>query len=113
MWVPTTDSGTPSTVRSTTMAARCTRSRANVGRCSVRVPSTASAWRVSTAMPQLPRSPDLYRTDPTAAGGRGRTLFKNSAFRLARYPRRGIQASVAPGWGWARRPWASVQVSAR
>ena len=73
MWVPTTEIGVPSTVRSTTSAARRTRSARSPLIGTRRLDSTARSGRTSTAMPKVPGSASCQRGSDCTLSGRGRT----------------------------------------
>ena len=73
MWVPATEIGLPSTVRSTTSAARRTRSARRTLMCTSRVASIGSSGRTSTAMPHVPGSASCQRAMARTRAGCGRT----------------------------------------
>ena len=73
MCVPTTESGRPATVRSTTSAARRTPSARSWRSGKTLVASTASSGRTSTAMPHVPGSASCQRASACTLAGWGRT----------------------------------------
>ncbi len=73
MWVPTTEIGLPSTVRSTTSAARRTRSARSTRMRTSRVDSTGRSGRTSTAIPKVPGSASKKRGSARTLSGSGRS----------------------------------------
>ena len=71
MWVPATDIGTPSTVRSTTSAARWTRSARSRRMGTRRVASIGRSGRTSTAIPMVPGSASRRARHRPHAFGQG------------------------------------------
>ncbi len=104
MWVPATDSGVPSTVTSTTSAARRTRSARRALMGTTRVASMGSSGRTSTAIPNAPCSASCQRARARTCAGRGRTPSMYSALFCSVHTSRALHVSGAPAWGLMRRP---------
>ena len=73
MWVPATETGLPSTVRSTTSAARRTVSARSTLMGTSRVASIGSSGRTRTAMPHVPGSASCQRAMACTRADCGRT----------------------------------------
>ena len=115
MCVPATEIGCPSTVRSTTNAARRTRSARRVRIGNNLVASIGSEGRTRTAMPQLPSSASCQRGNACTRADTGRTPSMYNALFWSFQMGRGLQlavvvllASAGTDCGRIRRPEPSV-----
>ena len=99
MWVPTTEIGRPSTVRSTTSAARSTRSARSPLMGTTLVLSMGSSGRTSTAIPSVPGSARCQRSNAWTLSGKGRSPSRYSARLLCRPGRAGHPGVAGVGLG--------------